>query len=69
MDGYLPDETTLTKKVSGWVRGNLVFGGLIGLAVDAISGGMAQLLEKHTALVFTPQRIGKFQRKLTCVKP
>lgn len=69
MDGYLPDETTLTKKVSGWVRGNLVFGGLIGLAVDAISGGMAQLLEKNTALVFTPQRIGKFQRKLTCAKP
>ncbi len=42
-DGYLPYETVLTKKVSGWVWGNIVFGGLIGLAVDAISGGLYNL--------------------------
>ena len=41
--GYQPFETTLTKSVSGWVWGNVVFGGLIGLAVDAVSGGMYQL--------------------------
>jgi len=29
--------------VSGWVWGNLAIGGLIGLAVDAISGGMYKL--------------------------
>src|ERR1700704_2014308 len=38
--GYKPYETTLTRKVSGWVWGNIVFGGLIGLAVDAITGGL-----------------------------
>lgn len=27
LDGYQPYETTLTKSVSGWVWGNLVFGG------------------------------------------
>lgn len=43
LEGYLPYETTLTKKVSGWVWGNIVFGGLIGLAVDAISGGLYNL--------------------------
>lgn len=43
LDGYEPYETTLTRKVSGWVWGNIVFGGLIGLAVDAISGGMYKL--------------------------
>jgi len=43
LDGYLPYETTLTKKVSGWVWGNVVAGGLIGLAVDAISGGLYNL--------------------------
>jgi hypothetical protein len=37
LDGFLPYETTLTKKVSGWVAGNIIFGGLIGLAIDAIS--------------------------------
>ncbi len=41
--GYLPYETTLTKQVSGWVWGNILFGGLIGLAVDAISGGLYNL--------------------------
>ena len=42
-DGYAPYETTLTRDVSGWVWGNLVFGGLIGLAVDGMDGGMYQL--------------------------
>ena len=29
--------------MSGWVVGNILFGGLIGLAIDAISGGMYKL--------------------------
>lgn len=40
LDGYQPFEATLTKKVSGWVWGNIVFGGIIGLAIDAMSGGL-----------------------------
>jgi uncharacterized protein YceK len=43
MPGYDKTELTLTKSVSGWVWGNIVFGGLIGLAVDAISGGLYNL--------------------------
>ncbi|MEJ2205881.1 MAG: PEGA domain-containing protein [Gemmatimonadota bacterium] len=43
MDGYEPFEMGLTRSVSGWVWGNIVFGGLIGLAVDAISGGLYKL--------------------------
>ena len=41
--GYAPADLTLTHSVSGWVWGNIVFGGLIGLAVDAISGGLYKL--------------------------
>ena len=41
--GYQPFETTLTHSVSGWVWGNIAFGGLIGLAVDAMSGGIYKL--------------------------
>lgn len=41
--GYQPFQATLTRKVSGWVWGNIVFGGLVGLAVDAVSGGMYEL--------------------------
>lgn len=40
MDGYQPFELATTRSTSGWVWGNIVFGGLIGLAVDAISGGL-----------------------------
>jgi hypothetical protein len=43
LDGYQPYEMTLTKSVSGWVWGNIVFGGLIGLAVDAIDGAIYKL--------------------------
>ncbi len=43
LDGFLPYETRLVRKVDGWIAGNIVFGGLIGLAVDAISGGMYKL--------------------------
>jgi hypothetical protein len=41
--GHAPFEATLTKKVSGWVWGNIVFGGIIGLAVDAMTGGLYNL--------------------------
>jgi hypothetical protein len=40
---YQPIDLTLTSSVSGWVWGNVAIGGLIGLAVDAISGGMYKL--------------------------
>jgi hypothetical protein len=45
MAGYEPYEIMLTRQTSGWVFGNILFGPgvLIGLAVDAISGGMYTL--------------------------
>jgi len=43
LDGYQPYETNLTRSTSGWVWGNIVFGGLIGLVVDASAGGMYKL--------------------------
>lgn len=43
LDGYMPYEITLTKSVSGWIWGNIIFGGLIGLVVDAVDGAMYKL--------------------------
>jgi hypothetical protein len=43
LNGYMPYETKLTRKVDGWLAGNIVFGGLIGLVVDASTGGMYKL--------------------------
>ena len=41
--GYQPYEMTMSRGVSGWVWGNLVFGGLIGLVVDASTGALYKL--------------------------
>jgi hypothetical protein len=43
MDGYQPFELPIARATSGWVWGNIVFGGLPGLAIDAISGGLYKL--------------------------
>lgn len=40
LEGYQPFAITTIRHTSGWVWGNVVFGGLIGLAVDAIGGGL-----------------------------
>lgn len=37
-DGYEPVDIMLTQSVDGWLWGNVLFGGLIGVAVDFISG-------------------------------
>lgn len=58
LEGYQPFETTLTRKVSGWVWGNVVFGGLIGLAVDAISGGLYNLTPEQIAGVLNKENVG-----------
>jgi hypothetical protein len=47
--GYKPYDTTVTRSVSGWVWGNIVIGGLIGLAVDAISGGLYKLTPEQVS--------------------
>lgn len=41
--GYEKTQLTVTKKLSGWVWGNILFGGLIGLGVDAMTGGLYDL--------------------------
>ena len=59
LDGYLPYQMTLEKKTSGWVWGNIVFGGVVGVVVDASTGAMYRLtpgtvdanMETRTAVV------------------
>lgn len=43
LEGYAPYEMALSRSTSGWVWGNIVFGGIPGLAVDAITGGLYKL--------------------------
>jgi uncharacterized protein YceK len=53
--GYLPYEATLTRKTSGWVWGNVLVGGIIGLAIDVGTGGMYCLAPEQVASQLSPQ--------------
>jgi uncharacterized protein YceK len=56
LPGYQPYETTITRSVSGWVWGNIAFGGLIGLGVDAISGGIYKLSPEQVSGALAGER-------------
>lgn len=43
LEGYKTEVITLNGKTSGWFFGNCLFGGIIGMAIDAITGGMYKL--------------------------
>jgi len=58
LNGYEPYKTTLTKSVSSWVLGNILFGGLIGLAVDAVSGGIYKLTPEQITAELDNQAAG-----------
>jgi len=43
LEGFQPFEAVFSKRLSGWVFGNIAFGGIIGFAIDAITGSMYRL--------------------------
>ncbi|WP_304344574.1 PEGA domain-containing protein [Chryseobacterium koreense] len=43
LDGYKPYATKLTKEFNAWYLGNILFGGLVGLVVDPITGAIYNL--------------------------
>jgi len=61
LSGYQPFDMTLTRSVSGWVWGNIVFGGLIGLAIDAIDGAFYNLSPEQVSatLAANPASVSK----------
>jgi len=42
-EGYEPGGATISRHLSGWLCGNILFGGLIGLAVDFATGAAYKL--------------------------
>ena len=42
-EGYLPRRESITQGGSGWVFGNIVAGGLVGICIDLASGGAYEL--------------------------
>lgn len=43
LDGYKPYEMTLHRKFNAWFVGNLIFGGIPGMIIDAATGAMYKL--------------------------
>lgn len=43
MEGYYPYEMKIKREMDGWFLGNILFGGLIGIIVDASNGAMYKL--------------------------
>lgn len=43
MAGYQPYEIKIKRELDGWFFGNLIFGGLIGIIIDASNGAMYKL--------------------------
>jgi uncharacterized protein YceK len=62
MPGYTPFEATIVRKTSGWVWGNIIFGGLIGLAVDAISGGLYKLTPDQVSAMLQEEEMSFLYR-------
>lgn len=65
LDGYQPYTVTLTRKTSGWVWGNLLFGALVGLAVDASTGAMYRLTPEQVQAQIGTTRTGSRSRVTT----
>lgn len=43
LEGYAPYEIVLTRHGSGWLFGNILFGGIIGIIIDAACGAIYEL--------------------------
>jgi PEGA domain len=53
--GYYPFEASVVPVTSTWEWGNIIFAGLIGLAVDAWTGGMYELSQDKVHASFPSQ--------------
>lgn len=54
--GYLPYAQRLEHSISGWVWGNLAFGGVIGFAVDASMGSLYDITPESIHAQMTKTR-------------
>jgi S1-C subfamily serine protease len=65
LEGYEPATASLPPRMSGWFLGNLLFGGLVGMAIDYVSGNymthdnelMVVLVPTHQLTPREPPRV------------
>jgi hypothetical protein len=57
--GYAPETVPIRSTVNPWILGNVVFGGIIGLAIDNTTGAAWQPKQKTIQKCLTPMRPGE----------
>jgi hypothetical protein len=57
-DGYEPVEITLRKGVNGWIWGNLLFGGIIGVIVDLCTGSVHKFTPTELEVNLAQKKLG-----------
>jgi uncharacterized protein YceK len=55
--GYKPVEVSLRRTVDGWLFGNILFGGLVGLVIDFASGSAYKLTPDEVSTVLTQMNV------------
>lgn len=56
-EGYEPVVVTLKKGVNGWVFGNIIFGGIIGLVIDIASGSASKFTPSEVEVNLIKQKL------------
>ncbi len=54
-EGFKPETVNLTTEVEGWFWGNIFFGGIIGSAVDGLSGALHEYSPDQFFVVLVPE--------------
>lgn len=61
--GYKPYEVTLEQKFNGWVLGNILIGGLIGIIIDSSTGATYYLTPGEIDAALQTGRLGVVERR------
>jgi len=57
-DGYEPTEITLRKGVNGWIWGNVLLGGIIGLIIDIATGSINKFTPTELEVSLVQKKLG-----------
>jgi hypothetical protein len=60
---YATKDITLERRISGWFWGNIAFGGLVGIAIDAATGAMYKLTPADVHQHLGPEAAGSPRRE------
>ncbi len=57
-EGHQPVEITLRRGINGWIWGNLVFGGIIGVIIDCCTGSVNKFTPTELEVNLAQQQLG-----------